>query len=270
MIITYEAGVRQIIAAAVTRARSIVREYAIPIYGTDQGRPDHIGTSFLIEHGKGVYFLTAAHVLDHLTETPLFAGAGGNFIPVLGSFFNSLAPNGNRAEDRFDFAWCRIDESNSRLLEFCKVIPAKSISKNRIDHDKRVYLAVGYPNSKNKVPWQGHKIVPQRATYYSTFKEHKTLFDKLGISHETHLSIAYDRKALDEDYNIVNAINPKGISGGPFFDLGRIVSKDDLGRQTALDPLLSGLVIEYHKAHKAMLAVKIDTILARIDSTNTP
>ena len=153
------------------------------------------------------------------------------------------------------------------MPQLCKVIPAASISKNRIDPARRVYLAVGYPNSKNKVKWQDRSIVPHRATYYSNFKEHKELFENLGISSESHLSIAYNRKALDADYNIVNAIHPRGISGGPFFDLGRIVSRDDLHRETPLDPLLSGLVIEYHKDHKAMLAVKIDKILDMIDST---
>ena len=64
----------------------------------------------------------------------------------------------------------------------------------------------------------------------------------------------------------VDTFGPRGLSGGALLDLGEFTSPDSYARRPSRSALLSGIVIEYHGDHRALVAVKIGTIVDGIRS----
>ena len=56
----------------------------------------------------------------------------------------------------------------------------------------------------------------------------------------------------------------KGLSGGALLDLGEFTSLDSYDRDPRGSALVSGMVMEYHKEHRALVAVRIDAIVRGI------
>ena len=67
--------VRQQMEDGASAAQKLFRQAIRPIYGVDRAsRPEHIGSSFLLEYKGLKYLITAAHVLDHSEHTSLLVG----------------------------------------------------------------------------------------------------------------------------------------------------------------------------------------------------
>ncbi|AON09687.1 hypothetical protein A6681_28030 [Pseudomonas aeruginosa] len=62
---------------------------------------------------------------------------------------------------------------------------------------------------------------------------------------------------------ITSSITPQGASGGVLIDLGRI-DLQSLSPSAQFTPRLAGILIEHHAASKAILAVKIQSIIEAI------
>ena len=56
------------------------------------------------------------------------------------------------------------------------------------------------------------------------------------------------------------------VSGGALLDLGEFTSPNSCARDPNRSALLSGMVIEYYRDHRALVAVRIGTIVNGIRS----
>lgn len=150
--------------AALTTFRDAVR----PIYRTtERGVPDHIGTALLLELSEGKFLLTAAHVLDHNSETSLYLGADA-FAMLQFEALVSVAADGKRSSDHADFAMARLGDDVLAKLPNARFITEAEISRSAVSSEGRTYTCLGYPNSKNKVkPHKGSRVTPQLLPYTS-------------------------------------------------------------------------------------------------------
>jgi hypothetical protein len=139
-----------------------------PIYGaTDRGEPDHIGSAVLLDvHGTKV-LITAAHVIDNNFVTSLYVGGGAELELIEAEFSITVAPSTIRRLDRHDIAFCELP---SHLIEKLggTYIGLNDVASHPPYEGGRLYTALGYPNSMNKVGWstrKAKKIRPEMLQY---------------------------------------------------------------------------------------------------------
>ncbi len=238
-----------------------------PIYGSTQsGNPIHTGTCILLQIENGNYLLTAAHVIDENEHSSLYVGGESKVILIEEEFLCTKKPEGGRDNDHYDFAWLQLgDQFIGQMGNVC-FAEEKQLSSYNGQTEGRLYLALGYPNTKNKqIDTQGKSVTPHYMKYASTVKPNETLCKKLGVSGKDHLFLNYNPKySKDELGKIVNSIAPRGISGGALIDMGNIARPDSYVPNASWKGQIAGMLIENHRDYKAMLAVKIGVIVEQI------
>jgi hypothetical protein len=104
--------------------------------------------------------------------------------------------------------------------------------------------------------------------YTANAEEMPQLASKLCVTGSDHLFLHFERHAFRGDGARVNTFGPRGLSGGALLDLGEFTSPESYARDPKRSALLSEMVIEYHRDHRALVAVKIGTIVNGIRSAH--
>lgn len=240
-----------------------------PIFGvTNQGRPNHIGTALLLCWKGRYYVVTAAHVIDENSRSTLYLGADGDLHEINADFWCTEKPNGDRTKDYYDFAWARIEKIHEAAPDVWNFIPESSIGCDRVYGGKHLYLALGYPNSKNKKHDHVNRtLTPRYFRYSGTLDLTHTWENQRSLPIGAHFCLKYDNKhAKDSDGNKVNAICPTGMSGGALIDMGAL--NKPAAYMKGHDPrgVLVGMLIEQSKSNNLLVAVSIQVILEKIDA----
>lgn len=251
----------ELVDSAVERFRSAVR----PIYGADEhGYPVHIGSCVLLDLANGVKaLLTAGHVIDWHTErgTALYVGGVNKLIKIEGDFFCTESPDGNRYNDRWDFAATKLPN------DMYEDIGARFISLDEIVTDDLsttgyLYTALGYPNSKNdNLDAKRSSVVGNLVAYTNTSKTTKLLADKYGDGGMHHLFLGYAKYSRDEIGTKVSSIKPDGMSGGPVLDVGRLSDPKVFRAEIQPTPRLAGMTIELWLPQKVLVATRLHVIV---------
>lgn len=193
-----------------------------PIYGSSElGKPEHIGSCVLLEINKEKYLITAAHVIDHNERTTLYtSGISGTdeLIPIeCENVIRTKSIDGTRKNDRFDFAILPVSENMMQNMGSVIFLNESDIFNH--EPDKGMYLALGFPNSKNKKPNNREKKVSQNPFIYSShIEKNSDIFEKIGVNPDSHYLLDFcSRHSKDELGNMVNSICPQGASGGGLF-----------------------------------------------------
>jgi hypothetical protein len=236
----------------------------LPIYASDRRFRTHIGTCTLLRIEGKEYLVTAAHVLDERRYGQLWVGGEAALAPLGGRYFETEAPVGDRKQDRYDFAVIGVGSELAERLGDVDYIGPESISKNRRQVEKKVlYLCVGYPNSKNKVMHATRRelnaefwnhVAPGHMTHEKVGEWAKTTTDHLFVD-------LPKRQALNVEGKIINAVHPKGTSGGPVFYIGDFASYDTYFPDNECRPILEAIIIERDIGARTLIAVLIGTIV---------
>ena len=100
--------------------------------------------------------------------------------------------------------------------------------------------------------------------YTANVEAMPNLASKLGLSGMEHFFLRFSKSAFTGDGRSQNTFGAKGLSGGALLDLGEFTSLDSYDRDPRGSALVSGMVMEYHKEHRALVAVRIDAIVRGI------
>ncbi len=247
--------------------RSCVR----PIYGAKPGGiPELIGSCVLLRLCGVRYGITAAHVIDQLSESHLYVAgiAGGEPVQILDEVVFTQAPGDRRQDDHRDFAFYRIPENRFRLLGDASCVEVDDVSRNRASFDHRLYMALGYPISKNR---GRRRINPRERSIISTswrYVEGVTPMPKLaaelGISGELHFFQPYSKYSRDSSGKRVSSVSPRGLSGGALVDLGNFASMESYDPRVAAAGHLAGIVIARYPRHGALASIRIQPVIDAI------
>jgi hypothetical protein len=230
-----------------------------PIYvASEQGRPKHHGSCVLINYRSRYLLVTAAHVIDARKITSLFIPVQGSLHPLTGDGLSTVAPSGNRERDHFDFSIIELHPGLVGALG-----PVRYLLEHELQTQPaagRAYMAFGFPNSQNKrIDHLRRKVVAERFSYGGPLFVGQPANGKLSGSVEKHLlRIKYEKQSRSIEGHVVNSIDPVGISGGGFFDLGRILA---VTSAPVDPPKLAGILIERRRKERALVAVAISTVL---------
>lgn len=239
-------------------------DFVCPIYGADdRSNPYHIGSCTLIELNGSKILLTAAHVLDENKYTTLYIGLGNNeeLMPIIDEFQITEKPGGDRDNDRFDFAWSVIStelESKLKSKRFYQ-LTKENIHSNFTTG--RLFMPIGFPNSRNKKFNAGtKKIKSQALKYSSTINEDDNTYTELGFSMDMHLLLDYEKYSLDEQGEKTHSIVPKGISGGVIVDIGSHSNPESFIPGVSNVCRCVGLLIEHRTNKEVLVATKLSFI----------
>ena len=241
-----------------------------PIYGSFSGEiPEHIGTGILLEIAGINYILSAAHVFDHSECASLYFGPNSGLELLEGEIFTTEKVAGKRFNDHFDFAWMKLPTELPLKIKNVKFLAENNFANGQEDPKGRIYLALGYPNSRNEIRFSEKSFIPKYLKYSSTVKQDPVLCNKLNITGSKHLFLNFDSKtSKDSEGNIVGTIKPTGISGGGLIDMGIVSKPENLLPETPCRGKLAGILIENRNEHKALVAVKISVIVDQIKKNN--
>jgi hypothetical protein len=234
-----------------------------PIYGSslDTRRlPEHIGSCILLDIDGTKVVSTAAHIAAQIRQgVTLFVTTPvrPQLVPITGSVKASTAPHS-------DCAFWRVpDDVVEELGAASSFLGALRLSHNRAPLEHRYYTAFGYAVSRNsdQVNHAQRSIAFAPSMHTSNAVSEPNLAKKLGVSGDEHIFVRFERRAEDADGATVNTFHPRGLSGGALFDLGDFTSPAIYAAREAHRALLGGMIIEYHKSHRALVAVKIGPIV---------
>jgi hypothetical protein len=234
-----------------------------PIYGsTERGTPHHIGSCVLLEINKKKYLVTAAHVIDHNEITTLYVSGSEDLVQITAKAIMSKSDNNNRNDDKLDFAILPLSDCILSKLEDVVFLNESDMLCSDSQKDGNLYLALGFPNSKNKKIDNINKKVTQNPfVYSSTLKTQLELFNEIGAKPDFHYLLDFCGKhSKDENNNVVNSISPVGASGGALFFIEGMNNPENYRQSSDCSGKLVGILIENHKKQKIIMATKISVV----------
>ena len=243
-----------------------------PIYGsTEHGKPYHIGSCVLIEVSNLKYLITAAHVIDHNEITTLYVSGANDLIQIEAEALITNPSNGNRDDDKLDFAILLLPTEIIEKLGDVIFLNESLILNSPPTTKGKMYLALGFPNSKNKKVNNPEKKVTQNPfVYSSTLNLDAKIFNEVGATENQHYLLDFCSKhSKDENNNIVNSIAPKGASGGGLFFMEDMNNPESYRPDTSCTGKLVGILIENHKNQKVIMATKISVVINALTNSSS-
>ena len=230
-----------------------------PIYRDKGLRPEQVGTGSFVEVDGRDYLVTAAHVVDHHQAHTLFVGQR-KLVGVTLTFHSTVAPGGNRAADKLDFAFAPLDVSWRAMG--IKPIPLSTLFDRE---DAPLYSAIGFPNSRNrKYNPVKNTVRPTVRQFISSPVDDPAAFEAIGLARDVHLALRRDPKyALSRGSRVI-PFEPRGMSGGLIFGLYGVQAPRVLA---GLDhPLVvpEAIVTERSAEHHLLLGTRLVTIVNAI------
>ncbi len=233
-------------------------------------KPRIIATCMLLRVDCRNYMVTAAHVVDELDDSALYvAGSvGSQPVQLIGVVHKTAAPPQGRQKDKIDVAFWEIDEQKIPELGNVAFIEATQISHNRAPLKNRLYLAAGYPYSRNKrnVKNNTKSIKASLSKYTAALTEDSAIARDYGVSGEQHLFLKYHEYSETDSGEKQKTFNPVGLSGGPLIDLGNFASPERYVERSQQLGYIAGMTIERISKHDVLVATRIQVVLDAIRS----
>lgn len=213
--------------AALDALSQTLVSYVIPLYIERRGIYEQVGTGFIVRFVSRHYLVTAAHVLDIQKESPLFVYTSPREIRRIDGISRSTVHEGGRQVDMLDVGVVKLSNSASPPYPGVRKVAMEiNMLAPGLQRHAATYLLLGFPSTKNRLnrvtrdvvskgfAWEGRSASPE-------------IYQKIGISEEHHLALAFDRKVgLRADGSPVDFPKPQGMSGAPIWLLHR---DEDMG-----------------------------------------
>ena len=239
--------------------------FVVPVYrNTDHGVAA-VGSGLLLFTGRRHLFLTAAHVLDHYTASPLliWSGPTARFIALEGEALLTKSPPAGRNADPVDVA----------VVTLCSTIVANVMQSDSafagveiVSLDRPadgIYAFAGYPVADNE-PFASAQTGVRAVTlvqrtlhiFYLAEADAKG-YRRVHRARRHHFVGTLDPpKAVPMGREMATPPDPVGLSGGGLFYLA--VSRDRSSRQPTL--LLAGIGIEYVRKKRLIVATSMSLV----------
>lgn len=239
-----------------------------PLYlVNERGVLEQFASGTFIQVEKKFILLTALHVIDQLGKVNLYVAGKNEIIKIVGKLhhINSEREINSGRHRNDDFAIVVLEEEMLEQLSDVIFMPVERFNLGVIDKEQTMYFAFGYPSSKhkNKPPDVKNDIRKVYPFIYCSPKDEQFGYEESGVSEETHIAVSFDKENSKISKRLVMPPDPFGMSGGGLWMV------QDVFSDNKNDVLLSGLLIEYIKSKKVILAVRMLPIIKFISSALT-
>ena len=255
----------EVTTAVADSFRSSVRAI---IVSKDGSQAEIVGSCILLCIDNQHFAVTAAHVLDNLdTHAIYIAGTVGTQpVQLLGHAHLTTAPGGLRSKDKIDIGFWELDSSMVKKLGAVSFVDEAKLSHNKALSEHRLYLAMGYPVSKNKknVDSVNKTIKTSLAKYTGELNVSRQIPATYAVSGAQHLFLKYQKFSETVDGEKRKSFEPVGLSGGPLLDIGNFASPQTYIAGSVVQGYLAGMIIERIRAHNVLVATRIQVIVDAI------
>lgn len=229
----------------------------------DASLPVALGSCFLMRLDGVPFLVTAAHVVDQSARTTLFVGSSDRPIPLEGIFSVTSKPNGLRNDDPFDFAFAELSPEQCEALRADFFITEDMVSQNRANKENRGYMALGYPVMMQLFNYGISKAFTEAWTFVGFHRPSSGLYEALGVTGTHHFAIRFEDRVKTFAGREKDAPDPEGASGGILIDLGNF-DPAKLAPDAACVGLLSSILIEHRREHRAIVATDIQVVIEQM------
>jgi hypothetical protein len=231
-----------------------------PVFSFDQlANPVFLASAVLVKVSNEHFALTAGHVLDARSASPLYVGSGNTVVLLQGHHMSTVPPvAGQREQDRIDLGIVRLSEETVRGLKEDEFLTLADLAILETATTTGHYVFAGYPSSKHK---RSIKNEEAEAALYSFISDPAPLEDyqRAGLDPSTSLLLRFDKQKLWCPSGRVIGPDLFGVSGGGVWFL------DDAPAATPRKPLLVAIAVEWwQKQPKRVLATKIHVVVAAL------
>ena len=256
-----QAQLRERMDELAERAQEQLRTAVRSVYrATKDGAPDQIGSCILLDLQGLKILLTAAHIIDENKATSLYVTGVTDLVLVEAEFICSIKPRGARSNDLLDFAAARIPVSMIAQLGE-GYVRMDQIRRDSSEDKGHLFTILGHPNSANEfVDHERSTVATTLLPYSSTARFSRRLGTKAGNEGRDHLFIDYG-KFSREDGAKMESVEPPGLSGGAVIDAGEPSDLKVFRGEVIPTPRLAGMVIEWWKKDRVLVASRLETIL---------
>lgn len=245
--------------------RSSVRAILV---SKDGGRPEIVGSCFLLGVDEYRFVVTAAHVLDNLDDRAVYvAGTSGTQpVQLLGLAHLTAKPEGSRSADKIDIGFWQLESDMVEKLGAVSFISAGDVSRNMAPPEHRLYLTMGFPVSKNKknVDQRAMTVRTSLATYTGELDSTAEIRERFGAPDGQHLFLKFHKFSQSADGAKQTTFAPRGLSGGPLIDLGNFANPETYYAGASAKGRLAGMIISRMRADSILVATRIEVIVKAI------
>jgi hypothetical protein len=238
-----------IIEEAVHRASLSVA----PIWVTNWGSHKYfvVGTGFIIVHEGKFYFVTASHVLDLAFQyKEVRINLFGRTADLHGLYFVSC-PISDISVTRLPEHWL-----SSRRMDF-RYAPSTSALSSDYEATEE-YVMAGFPASINKLDVRWPSSFSGAKMMILGARLHVPLATRTTIPNP--ISVCFDHKK----YKGKTPPALQGLSGGPLYQITRRdINKNGENVGLGVNPV--GVLCEWHKRERTVVAVKISVVVILIE-----
>ena len=253
-------------SSVVTNMATLLSRHILPLFvELPGGKPQLLGSGFLVSSGNDSYLISAAHVFDPLKngQEPFYYIESNLRRKLSGELKLSKVPQGGaRSRDRVDIGVLKLQ--GPRLPPYPNVekypMPIQALQPESLPREGKQYLLVGFPESQSRAN-PADREVASKVYAFRNISYPPEKYGLLGASVETHVVLSFDRKkSVGADTNIRAFPNPAGMSGSPVFLL-----YDENGSNDRSQTPVVGIAIEHRKTEHAIVATDIGFSLALIN-----
>jgi len=248
-------NMKEIIQTTIENSQKESNNYTYPIFVADEnGKPDLLASSVVIEVDDKAYLVTASHVLKEVM------GVGGGFL--IGVNTQYLTINGeftyseSNSTDEFDIAFVELQKDFIETNKI-EVLPYENLAISPLNSKPHIAFAHGFPNSKNKQSKALRQTAAFKVKAYAfagVIREDVVDWPKYDKDENVHVCMSYGKKS---DKSIPT--HPRGISGGGLWVVPNILTDPKVK--------LHGVFIEYYKNDEISFSTEIGQVVDFIRST---
>ena len=252
--------------AAESLSASPVGRAVFPIFhNSDGGDLEHVGSGVLVEIGRELFALSAAHVIDYANDGNLYMPGVTNLEAMHGTIAHGKLPeSGQRKDDRVDIAYYHLaGEWRDKLHPDITPATIDDLLLTDSVQTGNIHTFLGYPWRKTKR--QGIVFSGDRTTYTGHLLP-PDFYEKFGYSRIGHVLI---RMRLNKTHSTrygpnSPAAHPAGISGGA------VLSWPSRFKARVISPALklAAIAHSYHERDHCMAATRVIPCLMAIVRQN--
>lgn len=232
-----------------------------PIFREHDGKMESFGSGVFIKIEQFVFLLTAAHVLDALADSALFIPCQESLKEITGMISGIRMPeSGNRIDDRYDFAYCRLDPELADDLHM-NFIPLDADDCDMMDttEDGDMYTIVGFPFSRSKTRLGSAESEILIISGGGKLVSH---YPKLRLSLQDNIVVSFrPKKSKSFKTGLIGSTpNFPGISGGAILAWDKRLP-DPAALNT---PKLCAIIHEFHRSMNCFVGTRLHCFLVAI------
>lgn len=251
---------REIARVRIRMLESAAQQAVCPVYGIEGYRAAPVGSGFLLQVKDDVFFITAAHVLHERHDCTLHIPGAGKPVPLEGTAYGTGLLRPTAAPNfQHDLAFLKLKPELRDQITGSRILTPGDFAVDDLPAAATLYGFVGFPAEINR-PSPDRKL--QRSSiYYGCQPAAKSAYEWLRYDMRTHFVGEFDRaNVVDGRGRIVEGPSPKGMSGGPVWNLGKI--PDAMAGETT--PAVIGIMIEWWEEKEWLVGLRIALVTEAI------